>query len=309
MIYAANVRSEQSPTDPLPADPVAAVDVGGMSIKRGLVVFDDSGAPSVELLPAQPIDATAAAQVLLGDLHQAIDPLIRRAADCRQGEKLALGIAFPGPMDYPRGIPVIRGQRKFDDLYGVDLRAWATTAWPDQALDIRFVNDAEAAALGESISGASRSSQRSLMVTLGTGFGAAAVIDGRGASLVSGIDVSLLFEALVEGHGRADDVLSAVGLAALLSVPVGGVAGAAQAAREEDVAMSSLFEEFGCRLGQFLSVYLSAMDMDVLVIGGGASKAFDLFAPSLCAEVDAEVQVAALGDQAPLIGAAAFTVM
>jgi predicted NBD/HSP70 family sugar kinase len=92
-------------------------------------------------------------------------------------------------------------------------------------------------------------------------------------------------------------------------VPVGGVAGAAQAAREEDVAMSSLFEEFGCRLGRFLSVYLSAMDMDVLVIGGGARKAFDLFAPSLRAEVDAEVQIAALGDQAPLIGAAAFTVM
>jgi glucokinase len=308
------VRSEQSPTepvptDPVPADPVAAVDVGGMSIKRGLVVFDDSGAPSVELLPAQPIDATAPAEVLLADLHLAIDPLIRRAADCRQGEVLALGIAFPGPMDYPRGIPAIRGQRKFDDLYGVDLRAWATTAWPDQSLDIRFVNDSEAAALGESIAGASRLSQRSLMVTLGTGFGAAAVIDGRGAALVSGVDVPLLFEALVEGRGCADDVLSAVGLAALLRVPVGSVAQSAQAAREGDAAIFSSFEEFGCRLGRFLSAHLSGMDMDVLVIGGGASKAFDLFAPSLRAEVDVEVQAAALGEHAPLIGAAAFTVM
>ncbi|WP_395152196.1 ROK family protein [Ilumatobacter sp.] len=301
--------SEQTPTEAPQVDLVVAVDVGGMSIKRGLVSFGDGGAPSVESLPAQPIDATASADVLLAALRSAIDPLLRRAVDGQQADVLALGVAFPGPMDYERGIPAIRGQRKFDNLCGVDLRAWATTAWPDQTLDVRFVNDAEAAALGESIAGASRSSQRSLMVTLGTGFGAAAVVDGCGALLVGGVNVQLLFEALVEDHGRADDVLSAVGLAALLGVPVDGVAGAAQAAREGDVAISSSFEEFGRRLGRFLAGHVRAMNMDVLVIGGGAGKAFDLFAPSLRAEVRAEVHAAALGEHAPLIGAAAFTVM
>lgn len=280
-----------------------------MSIQRGLVFFGDKGTPFVESLPAQPIDATASADVLLGDLRSAIDPLLRRAVDGQQGDVRALVVAFPGPMDYVRGIPSIRGQRKFDNLYGIDLRAWATTAWPDQTLDVRFVNDAEAAALGESLAGASRSSQRSLMVTLGTGFGAAALVDGRGVSLVGGVNVPRLFEALVEDHGRADDVLSAFGLAALLGVPVDGVAGAAQAAREGDVAMSSLFEEFGRRLGLFLAKHISAINMDVLVIGGGASNAFDLFAPSLRAEVSAEVHAAMLGEHAPLIGAAAFTVM
>jgi|TARA_R110002110_G_scaffold156452_1_gene351493 predicted NBD/HSP70 family sugar kinase len=302
------VCSEQSPTEPSSVDPVAAVDVGGMSIKRGLVVFGDGRDPTVESLPAKPIDATAPATVLLADFRSAIDPLIRRAVDGRRREVLALGIAFPGPMDYVRGIPAIRRQRKFDDLYGVDLRAWAIAAWPDQPLDVRFVNDAEAAALGENIAGASRSSERSLMITLGTGFGAAAVIDGRGAPLVEGVQVPLLFEALVAGRGRADDVLSAVGLAELLGVPVGSVAGAAEAARKGDIAVSALFKEFGRRLGQFLSGYLSEMDIDVVVIGGGASKAFDLFAPSLRDEVDAEVNAAALGERAPLIGAAAFTV-
>jgi predicted NBD/HSP70 family sugar kinase len=307
------VRSELTPTQPPRADLVVAIDVGGMSIKRGLVAFSDGGAPTVESLPAQPIDATASADVLLADLRRAIDPLVRRVVDGRQGEVLALGVAFPGPMDYVRGIPAIRGQRKFDNLYGVDLRAWVAMAWPDQTLDVRFVNDAEAAALGENLAGASRASQRSLMVTLGTGFGAAAVIDGRGASLVGSVNVPLLFEALMEGGGRADDVLSAVGLAALLGVPVDGVARAAHAARAGDVAMSSLFAEFGRRLGRFLAVHLSRMNMDALVIGGGASKAFDLFAPSLRAEigaeVEAEVYAAALGEHAPLIGAAAFTVV
>jgi predicted NBD/HSP70 family sugar kinase len=307
------VRSEQTPTQPPGPGRVVAIDVGGMSIKRGLVVFNDGGAPTVDSLPAQPIDATASAGVLLAGLRSAIDPLLRRAVDGRQGDVLALGVAFPGPMDYVRGIPAIRGQRKFDNLCGVDLRAWAAMAWPDQTLDVRFVNDAEAAALGESLAGASRSSQRSLMVTLGTGFGAAAVIDGCGASLVGSVNVPLLFQALLDGGGRADDELSAVGLAALLGVPADGVAGAARTARAGDIAMSRLFAEFGRRLGRFLAVHLSGMNMDALVIGGGASNAFDLFAPSLRAEIraelDAEVYAAALGEHAPLIGAAAFTVV
>jgi glucokinase len=274
-----------------------------MSLKRGIVDFS-SASPTIDLLAPVAIDATAAADVLLGQFRAALDPLIPRVLGQSAGAPARIGVAFPGPMDYERGISHIRGQRKFDSLYDVDLRAWTATAWAAVSLDIRFVNDAEAAALGESIGGASLGFDRSLMVTLGTGFGAAAVVNGRPAPIVAGVEVGHLFAHQVDGLGRADDVLSAVGLATLLDVGVDAVADAAAEARRGDVELQRRFAEFGQRLGQFLDVVAPKMNSEVIVIGGGAANSFDLFGPMLAVESGVAVRCAQLGSSAALLGAA-----
>lgn len=275
----------------------AAFDVGGMSIKRGLVDWTSSHTASIDQFDAVDIDATAAEVDLLDQFAGAFEPLLIR---CHR-----VGVAFPGPMDYERGVPLLRGQRKFDSIHGVDLRAWATHTWPQLDLDIHFVNDAAAAAIGEHLAGASRGSARSLLVTLGTGFGAAALIDGRQADVVAGLEIPEMYRRPVADLGCADDVLSAVGLADLLGVRPGEVAAEAAAARRGDRAAADGFATFGARLGEFLGAMTAAMDLDVVVVGGGGAQTFDLFGPTAASELPVALRPALLGADAPLIGATA----
>ena len=55
------------------------------------------------------------------------------------------GFAFPGPFDYERGISLIRGVRKFERIYGLDV---AATLYPllreCGTEEFRYVNDAAA---------------------------------------------------------------------------------------------------------------------------------------------------------------------
>jgi glucokinase len=281
---------------------VATVDVGGMSIKRGIVDLGTTGPPTVNVLPPCPIDAMADSVGLLEQLRSAIGPLLDELPVTRSPAQLA--VAFPGPMDYDRGVPLISGQRKFDSIYGVDLRSFLTEAWSGRALDVSFVNDAEAAVLGEHAAGAACGSERLLMLTLGTGLGAAALIKGRAAAHLGGHEVGQLFAQSVEDLGRADDVVSAVGLAALLGVRPDDVADAADSARRGSQATHQQFAAFGERLGRFLCRITRDMNLDVIVVGGGAAHAFDLFGPACVAELEPEVRCAQLGSGAALIGAA-----
>ncbi len=281
---------------------VATVDVGGMSIKRGIVDLGAMGPSTVRVLTPYAIDAMAETADLLQQFQSAIEPLLVEVTEA--GDPTLLAVAFPGPMDYDRGVPLISGQRKFDSIYAFDLRSFLIASWPSRALDVRFVNDAEAAALGEHDAGAARGSERSLMLTLGTGFGAAALIKGRRAALLGGHEVGQLYAQPVEDLGFADDVVSAVGLAALLGVRPDEVADAAESARRGDQARRDQFAAFGERLGKFLCGVTNGMNLEVIVIGGGAAHAFDLFGPACDAQLKPEVRCAQLGASAALLGAA-----
>ena len=63
-------------------------------------------------------------------------------------------LRLPGPFDYERGISLIRGVRKFERIYGLDV---AATLYPllreCGTEEFRYVNDAAAFALGECLGG------------------------------------------------------------------------------------------------------------------------------------------------------------
>ena len=288
---------------------MAAIDVGGMSVKRGIVTHGGANR-EIDVFAPVPIDATAGQDDLLAQFREAWAPVLEQAAhtspDNGGDASIRVGIAFPGPMDYAAGVPLIRGQRKFDSLYGMDLASWTSTTWAHLPLAVRFVNDAEAAALGEAMAGAGRGAVRMLMVTLGTGFGAAAIIDGRHVEHVDGIDVTRLFTLTVDDVGRADDVVSATGLAALVGTAVDDVPLAAEHARGGDPDLLRAFDAFGARLGRFLDMVTRDMDLDLVVVGGGGAQTFDLFGPALGSNSAVEMRCAELGSGAALLGAASL---
>lgn len=148
---------------------VLACDLGGTRMKIGLVRDGHVLAQTTEpansktgLAPALPV-LKAAWLRLLGELKIS-------AKDC-----VGISIGFPSLVD-PKSGRVLAEYGKFADAMSIDLRAWAKQ---EMNLPLAIENDARMALVGEWKHGAGRGSDNAVMMTLGTGLGTAAVIEGR----------------------------------------------------------------------------------------------------------------------------------
>lgn len=148
---------------------VLTCDLGGTRMKVGVVRDGQVLASTVEpvitrkrLAPQLPVLA-AAWRRLLAELGMV-------AADCE-----GIAVAFPSLVDVATG-RVLSHQGKYADAPQLDLRRWARAEF---ALPLAIENDARLAMIGEWQSGAGRGCDNLVMVTLGTGLGACAIIEGR----------------------------------------------------------------------------------------------------------------------------------
>ena len=269
---------------------VAVLDVGGTSIKGGVVRDGEVGHSS----PIQTL-ANSNAEVIFEQFAKAADAALQLAGPGAIG----LAISFPGPFERTAGAPLMRGLHKFDSIYNVELRPELRARTTVGDLPINFVHDNEAAGVGEAVAGAGRSVSRVLTVTLGTGVGTCLTDHGVPVPLIGDLAVKRL--ALRDTQwGRADDVLSARGLATRLGVSTDELR---KAVDSGDV--SETVRDHGDRIGMFLSPVVEEVGADMVVIGGGLSGAFELFGPALQAALGpTPCVVAALGSDGPLLGAA-----
>jgi glucokinase len=150
------------------------IDFGGTEIKLGVL---DRGEPV----------RTAAVPVGEGDLEAAAAAANALAAGLAP---TAVGIAVPGVVDRAAG-RMVRAHDKHPRLDGLDLVTWARDAFGLPAgLNIIIENDARAALVGETATGSAAGARNAVIMTLGTGIGTAAIIDGvllRGAHDHAGI--------------------------------------------------------------------------------------------------------------------------
>ena len=279
---------------------VAVLDVGGTSIKTGVVTFLDDGetGSEVEIGPSLPTLANESAEVILGRLAEAADA----ALDLAGPSALGLAIAICGPFDLDAGESRMRGVHKFEDIHGIDLRAALRERSRIGDRPIRFARDAESAGTGEAVAGAGRGVDRVLTITVGTGLGTCLTADARPVEFVDGFGVEHV-GMLETPWGRADDVLSAYGLANHLGVNMIELRSAV-----DDPTNASVVSEHGRRLGSFLAPLVADFDAHLVVIGGGLSAAFDRFGPALQSALGATpVHPATLGPAGPLLGAATLT--
>jgi glucokinase len=148
--------------------PTLAVDLGGTRIKLGAI-------RAGRVLAQDVIDAESRAG-LAGRLP-AIVASLRSLCD-RAGAKIdecaGIGLAFPSLID-PKTRVITSTNDKYPDAKGFDLVGWAKR---ELGLPIAVENDANAALAGEWQFGAGRGTQSCVIMTLGTGVGTSAVIDG-----------------------------------------------------------------------------------------------------------------------------------
>ena len=278
---------------------IAAMDVGGTSIKTGAVRFSDDGEPRIEVGPALPTNSSEVADVVLDSLAAGADA----ALDVAGREVAGLAIAICGPFDIDAGISRMRGVHKFEAIYGVDLRAALRDRSSVSRLPIRFARDAESAGTGESLVGAGAGVDRVLTMTVGTGLGTCLTERAQPVEFIDDFGVEHLAMRQTPWGGRADDVLSAHGLADRLGVAMGDLRAAV-----DDPANADIVRDHGTRLGTFLAPVIVEFDAHLVVIGGGFSAAFDRFGPALQAAIGTvPVRPAALGTAGPLLGAAHLT--
>jgi glucokinase len=275
---------------------IAALDVGGTSIKSGVVDADHEsrGADAVALGATIPTRATEGADVVLGQLAAAINGAVEQATTAVAG----VALAFPGPFDVARGRALIRGLHKFDSIYGLELRPLLADRISRPDLRIGFARDSEAAGVGEATFGSGRGGGRVLTITLGTGLGSCLTAGGAVIETVGELEIEMLAQRSTP-HGRADDVLSARGLADRLGIATADL----RSVIDEDRAVSIVIDH-GRRLGDFLAPVVDELTIDLVVVGGGLVAAFDRFGPALREALGSIPCVPAeLGAAGPLLGA------
>jgi glucokinase len=146
-----------------------AVDIGGTHANCGLL-------EDAKILVHESIDVASDTNIraVLSRVAQLLRQLIKNQSlslDKFQG----IAVGFPGLVDSRIG-RVVSTNKKYDDAPEVDFCGWGREAL---GLPLRIENDARMALLGESYAGAARGFEDVVMMTLGTGIGGVAMIEGR----------------------------------------------------------------------------------------------------------------------------------
>ena len=288
------------------------VDVGGSHVCSAVVDIEDGSICSEPV--TTPVDSSAGAEAVVTAWAENI-----RLSMSGFGEKVSrVGFAFPGPFDYVRGISLISGVGKYESVYGLDVAETMRSVLFSEAGDVqmRFVNDASAFALGEALYGAAADSSKVLALTLGTGVGSGFVADGKLVTSGEGVPDNGWVYCLPFEDGIADEAFSTRWIVKrYLELTGQQVEGAREVAERYDTDESArvLFREYGERLAAFAGPVLSKFGGRALVIGGNISRAYHLFAEPLDEGLraivpGAEVRVSGLLDKSAMIGAASLFV-
>jgi len=156
------------------------IDIGGTNIKIGLV-------HDGEVVQIKSIEALAHQGLLprLKEIESTIrDLLIRQAVDL--SEVSGIGMCVPGIVN-SREKKILVINDKFNDVVNMDLAQWAKSEF---GLPLAIDNDARCALISEWQYGAGKDCDNLVMITLGTGIGTSALVDGRvmrGSHFVAGI--------------------------------------------------------------------------------------------------------------------------
>ncbi|MCC7265069.1 MAG: ROK family protein [Candidatus Latescibacteria bacterium] len=308
---------------------ILAIDIGGTHYKLGLV----DAAGGIHQLRTGSTDRTGGADWMIARLNREAKELLEQApAGVR-----ACGIGFGGPVDFA-------AQRILSSTH---VAGWNEIDLPgmlkaELGLPAVVENDANAGALGELRFGAGQGCRHLVYLTISTGIGGGIIIDGslyRGAKGQAGERGHLpvlpggprcdcgnqgCLEALASGKSigrRAEEACAARPErgSALLALAAGAALSAETvfaAAGQGDPLALELVDETCRYLGLGLAMVVNTLSPELIVLGGGVSRAGEALLAPLRQHTAAytmpahreliRVEQARHPDEAVLLGAAAL---
>ena len=309
------------------------VDLGGTNVRAARFTRQSHTPEAKTKIPTEGAEGPA-------HVYDRIEAAIREVAPSDLALVAGVGIAVPGPTDPYAG--VVMKAPNIPDWINIPLQQvmGARLGRP-----VFIGNDANLAALGEWKFGAGRGQTDVLYLTISTGIGGGVIsgnrlllgarglaaevghmlVDPRGplcgcgqrghiASFASGTAIAKTAQASLEsGQGQDSQVLKLVDgdISRVTSAVVG------QAAQAGDPFACDLIIEAGTMLGQAVASLLHLYNPSVVIFGGGVSMLGDLlleptrravrrYAMSEAYWKDCPLVLAALGDDAGLVGAGAL---
>jgi len=249
------------------------IDLGGTTVK--IAYFDETG---------NMLDKWEIPTVTEGNGAQILPDIaasIRQYIDGNQiveTEILGLGIGVPGPVD-SKGV-VNKCVNLGWGVFNIAEELTKLTGFP-----VKAGNDANVAALGEFWKGGGQGCENMVFATLGTGVGGGIVIEGKllhgthGSGAEIGHMVLNKNETAVCGCGKrgcVEQYCSATGIVRLASLH--GMENVTckdifDAGKAGDRVALEVLDEYYEYLGEFLGTLCSVIDPEIVVLGGGVSKA------------------------------------
>jgi glucokinase len=306
------------------------IDLGGTFIKFGLLDEDSRVGQGLQL----PTPRDGGAEGIVGCMVEGAQRLASQAGLGRE-DLVAVGIGAPGPADLRRG--VILAMPNIPGMENVPLGVRVGEALGVPAY---LENDANAAAYGEFCCGCGKGVRNLVLLTLGTGVGSGVIVEGEilhGSHDLGGEFGHMIVQADGEPcpcgqRGCLERYSSAAALArrARQAVEAGRSSALGEVLRRRG-ELDAKDVEAACKAGDALAAevwdagarYLAvacvnicrALDPDLIVLAGGLTGAGAMLLDAVCRHFRhlhwsltaprTQIVLAALGDQAGVIGAAA----
>jgi glucokinase len=272
---------------------VIGLDLGGTKILAGVV--DRQGHVEQRREHATP---TASQDELLAGLDEAVEELLTDGI-------AALGFGLPSPVDQRSGRAL---QAVNIPLKDIDFRARMKERF---GLPVGIENDANAAAYAEFQFGAARDVESMVMLTLGTGCGGGAVIDGklfRGWAEFGHIVIEydgLPCQGTCTGRGHLEPYVTGTAATKLAQAEFGPAVDAhrlVRLANEGEARAVEILAGIGRRLGAGIGSLVNIFNPELVVIGGGFAAAGD-FVLDPAREILHREALAGAGYRVPIVRA------
>ncbi len=299
------------------------IDVGGTTIKIGFFLTSGKLLEKWEI----PTRTENCGANILPDAASFVNDRIQELGISKE-EIEGVGIAVPGPVN-DEGI-----------ISGAVNLSWGEKNLPEELgsmldLPVKAGNDANVAAFGEMWQGAGKGCKDLIMVTLGTGVGGGIIVNGKILNGAHGAGGEIGHANLIAAEedacncgnvGCLEQRTSATGLTKLANIML-KKSHKDSSLRECEVNAKSIFDamkagdelageivdKFAAYLGNAMAIFACVTDPEIILIGGGVSKAgqvlIDAVRPYFVRDTfpackQTPIAIASLGNDAGIYGAA-----
>lgn len=308
---------------------VIGVDLGGTKISTAISTIEGNILANVVL----PTKAEEGETAVLGRIVQSIDEVIVGSSTSID-EVEAIGIGSPGPLDAKKGIIITTPNLPFKDYNLVQ------PLKEKYNIPVYLDNDANAAAIGEYMFGAGKGKESIVYFTVSTGVGGGAVLDGKvyRGHTSNALEIGHTtvdpngprcncgnlgcLEAMSSGTAIAKKGKEAVSTNVETSLKKYDTVTSYEVFKEAeagDEVAKDIIDNALTYLGIGVANAIATFDPEMIIIGGGVSKAGDIVFDTVKKVVNkrcfksmaesCEIVPAGLGSDAGVVGAVALAII
>jgi len=284
----------------------AGIDIGGTKVRIGLI--NDEGV-LLDLADKLSMSRFKSGDELMAAMAGTVKAMVQKSP---KYVLRGVGVGAPGPLDDKHEAVMETPNTPIIQFYPLVERLQVHFDVP-----VKMNNDANVFVLGEAIAGAGQGEEYVYGITLGTGYGHGFVWNGR---ILSGAHGTATEYGLAPyNEGTFEDYASGPALernyARITGQSLSGIE-IFKLAETGDTNALAAWSLLGRSVGHSLVYVNHLLDPGIIVIGGSLAAGFDFMIKSLREVVDSHlfenqrgrlrIEPAALGDAAPVIGAASL---